>query len=244
MLEPVIWLAPAANAELGNNEVHLWKADLNQNSDIVRRMWLLLNEEEQNRAKRYVFEQDRIQFTLYRGILRQLLGRYLRRSAEDIEFAVGPKGKPTVRGNSEFRFSLSHSDGLVLYALSMNRELGVDLEREGAEFSGLDIVENWFSTREKAEFLALPSNLQKLAFYVGWTRKEAYLKARGEGLHMKLEDFDVSMNPGQPAVLRSEDSARWELRSFCPAPDFVAALVVERAKCELCYWEWRFDPGV
>lgn len=243
MLEPVTWAAPPSHTELGDNEVHLWRADLNQNSDIVRRMWLFLNQEEQERAKRYVFEPDRIQFTLTRGILRQLLGRYLRRSAEEIEFSVAPKGKPTIRGNPELRFSLSHSGGLVLYAFSMNRELGVDLEREKTETSSLDIVNSYFSRKERAEFLALPPNIQNLAFYVGWTRKEAYLKARGEGLHMKLEDFDVSMNPGQPAVLGSEDAARWELRSFCPEPDFVAALVVEGINCELRYWEWPLDPG-
>lgn len=243
MLQPVTWSAAPSKTELGNDEVHLWRADLNQNSDVVRRMWRLLNKEEQERAKRYAFERDRNHFTLARAILRQLLSRYLRCSAEDIEFAVAPKGKPAIRGNPELRFSLSHSGGLVLYALSLNRELGVDLEREKTETPSLDIVESYFSTRERAEFLALPRNIQNLAFYVGWTRKEAYLKARGEGLHMKLEDFDVSMNPGQPAVLRCEDATRWQLRSFCPEPDFVAALVVEGANCELRYWEWRLDPG-
>ena len=242
MLELVTWSAPPSATELGDNEVHLWRADLDQDSHIVRRMWCLLNEEEQDRAKRYAFERDRNHFTLARGVLRQLLSRYLRCSAEDIEFSVAPKGKPTIRGNPELRFSLSHSGGLVLYAFSMNRELGVDLEMEKTETSNLDIVESYFSGKEKAEFLALPPNIQNLAFYVGWTQKEAYLKARGEGLHMNLEDFDVSMNPGQPALLRSEDAARWELHSFCPEPDFVAALVVEGANCRLRYWEWFLRP--
>lgn len=242
MLEPVTWSAAPSHTELGNDEVHLWRADLNQDSEIVRRMWCLLNKEEQDRAKRYAFERDRNHFTLARGILRRLLSRYLRCSAEDVEFSVAPEGKPAIRGNSELRFNLSHSDGLVLYALSMNRELGVDLEREKTETPSLDIVESYFSTRERAEFLSLPTTIQNLAFYVGWTRKEAYLKARGQGLHGKLEDFDVSMNPVQPAVLSSEDAARWELRSFCPEPDFVAALVVEGANFELRCWEWPSDP--
>ena len=244
MLEPVTWSAPPSNTDLRHNEVHLWKADLNQNSDIVRRMWCLLNEEEQHRAKRYAFERDRNHFTMARGILRQLLSRYLRSSAEDIEFSVAPKGKQTIRGNPEFRFNLSHSGGLVLYAFSMNRELGVDLEREKTETSSLDIVESYFSTREKAEFLALPPSIQNLAFHVGWTRKEAYLKARGEGLHMKLDAFDVSVDPGRPALLRSDDAARWEVHSFRPEPGFVATLVIEGANHKLRYWEWPLDPSV
>lgn len=243
MLQPVNWLVPPSDTKLTDSEVHLWRAKLIQDSDMIRRLSSVLNEEEQNRAKRYLLERDKIQFIAARGILRELLARYLRSSAEDIEFVVGAKGKPSTRSNPELRFSLSHSRGLVLYALSKNRELGVDVELQRTEFSIGDIVENYFSAREKAEFLALDGNAQNLAFYVGWTRKEAYLKARGEGLHMKLNAFDVSVDPGRPALLRSDDAARWEVHSFCPAPDFVAALAVEGADCELRYWEWPSDPG-
>ena len=244
MLEQITWFAAPPDTELTENEVHLWRADLGPGSDMVRRMWSVLNEDEQDRAKRYVFERDRTQFVMARGILRQLLARYLRCSAEDIEFSVGRMGKPSIRGNPELRFSLSHSLGMVLYALSKNRELGVDLERQRTEFSIRDIVENYFSAREKAEFLGLDRNAQKLAFYVGWTRKEAYLKARGEGLHMKLDAFDVSVDPGRPALLRSDDAARWEVHSFCPAPGFVTTLVIEGANHKLRYWEWPLDPSV
>jgi 4'-phosphopantetheinyl transferase len=126
----------------------------------------------------------------------------------------------------------------------MQCELGIDLEKVQTEFSSFDVVDHWFSAAEKAEFLALPLHLRNLAFYLGWTRKEAYLKARGEGLHMKLEDFDVSMDPARPALLNSEDATRWKMRSFCPDPEFVATLVAEGAHCELRCREWSLAPNV
>ncbi len=239
MADPVIWLEPPSNLQLNEDEVHLWKADLDPVSENISALFNLLDEGEQNRAKRFVFERDKNRFTAARGILRQLLGRYINCSAKEVKFSVGPSGKPALCDNSQLRFNLSHSEGLVLYALSLGRELGVDVESQIRESTDREIVEQYFSAKQQAEFLALDPALQKAAFYLGWTRKEAYLKARGEGLQAKLKNFDVSLSPEQPAVLRSDDAARWELYSFCPKLGFVATLVVEKGKCNFRHWEWR-----
>jgi 4'-phosphopantetheinyl transferase len=244
MLEPVIWLAPPSDLQLNDDEVHLWKADLDTASENISVLFDLLNEEEQSRAKRFVFERDKNRFTAARGILRQLLARYVNCSAKDVEFTVGPAGKPALRHNSQLRFNLSHSEGLVLYALSLGRELGVDVENQIKESTNREIVERYFSAEEQADFLAIDPALQEAAFYLGWTRKEAYLKARGEGLQGRLKDFDMSLSPKQPAVLRSDDAGCWDLYSFCPKLGFIATLVVERGKGILRHWEWREDGTV
>lgn len=244
MAEPVIWSAPPSNLQLNGDEVHLWKADLDTVSESIPVLFNLLNEEEQSRAKRFVFERDKNRFTAARGILRQLLGRYVNCSARNVELTVGPAGKPALRDNFQLRFNLSHTEGLVLYALSLGRELGVDVESQTKESTNREIVERHFSAKEQAEFLALDPALQEVAFYLGWTRKEAYLKARGEGLQERLKDFDVSLSPERPAVLRSDDAACWDLYSFCPKLGFIATLVVERGKGILRHWEWREDRTV
>lgn len=241
MAEPLIWLAPPSNLRLNDDEVHLWKADLDPVPKNISALFNLLNEEEQNRVKRFVFEKDKNRFTAARGILRHLLGRYTNCLGKDVEFTVGPAGKLALRDNSQLRFNLSHSEGLVLYALSLGRELGLDVENQTRQSSNREIVERYFSAKEQAEFLAMDPALQEAAFYLGWTRKEAYLKARGEGLQERLKDFDVSLSPEQPAILRSDDAACWDLYSFCPKLGFVATLVVERGKGILRHWEWRED---
>lgn len=238
MAEPVNWLSPAHDLRLKGDEVHLWKVRLDMTAHNTGEFLGLLNQEEQNRAKQFIFEKERNRFTTARGILRCLLAGYLGCSAKDLEFSLGPSGKPALRDNFSLRFNLTHSNGLILYAFSLGRELGIDVEEQLKESTNPEIVARYFSTNEQAEFFALPPTAQEEAFYSGWTRKEAYLKARGDGLQATLKNFDVSLNPEQPLTLRSEDSDRWGMHSFCPEPGFVAALVVEGGNCKLCFWKW------
>ena len=104
--------------------------------------------------------------------------------------------------------NLSHSD--------LGRELGIDVESQRREPTNDEIVRKYFSATEQPGFLALHASLQQGALYLGWTRKEAYLKALGERLHAKLKDLDVPLHPEQPAMLRSKDAALWEVHSFLP----------------------------
>jgi 4'-phosphopantetheinyl transferase len=130
------------------------------------------------------------------------------------------------------RFNLSHSQDLALYAVTSNREVGVDLEYIQRDFDTRQIAERFFSTREIAALHALPANLQTESFFRCWTRKEAYVKARGEGLSLPLEQFDVSLSPDDPAALLNvagnpAEVSRWSLRELTPAPGYMAAIAVE-----------------
>jgi 4'-phosphopantetheinyl transferase len=137
-------------------------------------------------------------------------------------------------------FNLSHSKNLVLYAFSSDREVGVDLEYIDPACDTQQLVQEFFSPFEKAEWETLPPDQRLEAFFTGWTRKEAYLKALGDGLTFPLDQFSVSMNPSQPATLMqaqrdSDELSRWLLQTLhpAPAPGFTAAVAVEGQACRI-----------
>ena len=204
-----------------------------------------LTADECQRAERYVFEKDRTHFVVARGLLRVLLGRYLRQDPQHLRFTYGPHGKPalaTDTGGMSLRFNVSHSHGLALYAITRGREVGVDVERIRPEVAQEKIAERFFSPREVTVLRALPTPLQAPAFFACWTRKEAYIKAKGDGLSLPLDQFDVSLAPGEPAALLHttwdpQEAACWALQDLAPAPDYRAAVVVAGHDWRLTCWE-------
>jgi 4'-phosphopantetheinyl transferase len=238
------WVAPNGSRlqlRLAENEVHVWCADLDIEPPALERLAAHLSSEERVRAARFVSPTDRNRFTVARAILRELLGGYLQLPPANICIEAAPHGKPALPnapGVPDLRFNLSHSHGLALYAFALQREIGIDVEKIRPEFVTEEIGERFFSARERDGLRRLPSELRSEAFFLCWTRKEAYIKARGEGLHIPLDSFDVTLTPNEAAVLTSIDSDRWELHCFQPRPGFVAALVVEAAESQLQLLEW------
>ncbi|MDQ2975523.1 MAG: 4'-phosphopantetheinyl transferase superfamily protein, partial [Acidobacteriota bacterium] len=193
---------PLHSLTLGRNEVHLWQARLDDQLAVTLKP--LLSEEETARANRFHFIKDRNDFIVARGLLRKLLAAYLGvAGSADLTFSYGDKGKPFLAENqrSSINFNLAHSHGMALYAFSHDRELGVDLEFVKDELADEEIADRFFSTTEVKALQRVPAELRRQAFFNCWTRKEAYIKARGEGLSMPLNDFDVSLAPGEPAAL-------------------------------------------
>ncbi len=161
-----------------------------------------------------------------------LLGRYLDAAPERLEFRYGPQGKPSLPEDRSLRFNLAHSHDLALLAVTEGREVGIDLEGLRPLADAEQIIARFFSPRERAEFLALPAPERLVAFFRGWTRKEAYIKARGLGFAMPLDAFDVALAPGVASrLLRVESSpdepGRWSFRDLAPGPGFLAAMAVE-----------------
>jgi 4'-phosphopantetheinyl transferase len=227
--------------ELPEGEIHIWRADLDVGQETLNRLMVTLDTAEQSRAARFHFPRDRNYFIACRGILRELLGKYLGGSPAAVEFFYRAYGKPAHRPEDSrppIRFNISHSGGIALLAFAHSREIGIDLEPIRPEFSGEEIAERYFSARELAELRALPPALRPEGFSHCWTRKEAYVKALGLGLQVALDSFSVSLTPGQPEVLQSEDSHRWSLHSFEPAPNFVAAIVEEGRDWNPRFWNW------
>lgn len=199
----------------------------------------MLAADEISRADRFHFAKDRDHFIVARGLLRTLLAAYLGADAAGLRFAYAEKGKPSLADASNagsqpdaVNFNLAHSHGGALYAFSRGRELGVDLEFIRENFEGEKIAERFFSAAEIETLELVPRELKEQAFFECWTRKEAYIKARGEGLSMPLDEFDVSLRPGEPAALLRnhkdpDEVTRWTMRSITVSAGYVAALVVE-----------------
>lgn len=236
------WVPAPAVAELAEGEIHLWRAHLPLDETALRRLRSTLSSDEQDRARRFHFRRDGDRFISGRGILRDLLGRYSRHTPSEISFDYNELGKPSVsapRSARDICFNLSHSHELVLLAFTTRRNLGVDVEWLRPDFGGADIAQRYFAQQEIAEFRSLPPSRQAEGFFLCWTRKEAYIKARGEGLKIPLDSFHVSLTPGQPARLYCEDRARWSLTSVDPYSGYVGAMVVEGQSPQLKFWDWN-----
>lgn len=240
------WAIPPPYLLATSAEVHVWRASLRVPIGRVRDLERTLATDERARANRFVRERDRDQFVVSRGVLRAILGRYLGQNPCHLRFDYSPFGKPMLSADSglaNIRFNVSHSGDIALYAVTSGREIGVDIERIRTDFGTEDIAQRFFSRREIAALRGLPAPCRLEAFFACWTRKEAYLKARGDGLSLPLDGFDVSLAPGHPAALLgvhddAAEAARWSLRELFPGPDHVAALAVEGHGWRLHCWQW------
>ena len=241
MSENTIWLPAASGIQLRSNEVHVWRASLDVDSTVRERLSAVLSAAEQERAARFAFARDRDRFSVARAILRQLLGGYLREPPQDVVFETLPHGKPILAATARIpslRFNVSHSHQFALFAFCLEYEVGIDIEKIKPEVAFEGIESHYFSPSERAELEALSRDLRPEGFFLCWARKEAYVKARGEGLKVPLESFSVSLTPGNPAVLQSSDKQRWSLYSLDPTAGFVGALAAEGRGHRLQFWDW------
>jgi len=242
------WRLPPENLILSRDEVHVWRAHLGLSRSRIQSLYQILSLDEQARARRFHFRRDHDHFIAARGLLRSILGRYLKREPGGLRFCYSTHGKPRLSEQPDediLNFNLSHSHGLALFAITRGRELGVDLEYVQAGLVDEEIAERFFCPGEISTLRALPKNVQPQAFYACWTRKEAYIKAKGEGLSMPLDQFEVSLSPGYPATLLwtnvdQEEASRWELKELSPGSGCVAALCVQGHDWRLKCWHW---PG-
>ena len=216
------------------DEVHLWQAGLDVAPMELAQLSAMLTEAELERSNAFRFEPDRARFIAARGLLRAVLGGYLGAVAGEVALGEGPNGKPRLAGaTAPLRFNLSHSDDVVVFAVTWSREVGVDLERIRFDFPVDQVARLYYSPRERADLAGLPVGDRLRAAFECWTRKEAYLKAVGMGLTMPLDGFDVTVCPGEPVRLYRHDSRRsaeqgeWSLHAFDVGPDYAAAVAVE-----------------
>jgi 4'-phosphopantetheinyl transferase len=236
------WRSAPSKLRLGPNEVHLWRASLACEPATLHRLEATLAKDEKSRAQRFLFVRDRNHYIAGRGILRDLLGKYLSCVPAGLRFRYGLQEKPALDAEATLKpasFNLSHSHGMAVFAFSLGREVGVDLEFIPPDLATDDIAARFFSARELAELRALPAELRSEGFFLCWTRKEAYVKARGAGLHIPLESFSVSLTPGQPEKLVTPDSERWTIWSFQPAAGFVGAIVGEGSGWRVSQFDWQ-----
>lgn len=248
--EDTEWRPPpkTTSLHLPPDEVHIWRASLDQPPAQVDQLARTLSGDEQRRAARFHFSRDRRRFVVGRGMLRTILGGYLGLPPEAVRFDYGARGKPALAEGSSparpaLRFNLAHSEELALYAFAWGREVGIDVERVRPLADADAIVSRFFSAREGASWHRLPEEERPAAFFRGWTRKEAYIKAVGDGLALPLDRFDVPLGPeeGQQELCIAGDPAealRWALVAFTPAAGYPAALAVEGWDWRRSYWQY------
>ncbi|MCD6256936.1 4'-phosphopantetheinyl transferase superfamily protein [Candidatus Aerophobetes bacterium] len=213
---------------LCENEVHLWRAWLNQ-EDYHREMEML-SEKERIQAERFYFEKDRRSFIMTHAMLRKIVGSYLKIDPHDVKFICGTYGKPSIDGNhNEICFNMSDSFELAIFAFAQARQVGVDIEYIRPMHDAQDIVLNFFSPGEKMAIDEVEEKQRLEAFFKYWTRKEAYLKAIGKGLMQPMDSFEASLNRDFIWVRDNpQEVYKWSVRSFNPAPGYVGALVFEK----------------
>ncbi len=224
-----------ASPQLEEGHLHIWQARLDPSTDIHQSYFATLSADEQTRADRFIFDKHKRRFAVGRGILRFLLGHYLDRPPTAIRFDYTKHGKPYLtpeQNPTDLRFNLSHSGELALFAFTIGCDLGIDVEQIRPDRSTRDIAERFFAPREVDALFALPDEQHTEAFFRCWTRKEAYIKAKGAGLAIPLASFAVSLAPEDPAELlwvkdNSAESKRWNLTTLDPDPTFAACIATE-----------------
>ena len=241
-LSAMEWKHTNVQPALEPDQVHLWRIELNKFRQSVPELRLEMSNEEISRAGRFVHYKDAENYIVGRSILRRLLGNYLGVDRTKIAIENGEFGKPHVAKHmnaKQLKFNVSHSADFCLIAARWGSEIGVDLEKVREDVMVEGLASRYFAGDEIAELQALPVALRRLGFFLCWTRKEAYVKAKSLGLHIPLDQFAVTLTPGGPVRLRSNDSNEWSMESLEPAPQYVGALVTARTPVAVSYCHYE-----
>lgn len=236
---------------LAPGEVHVWRLDLNVPQTQVSELNQILDDDEQARSARLTFEADRSYFIAAHGLVRHLLGSYLGLIPDAVRYDRAPRGKPRIRTGPRdthlpLRFNMSSSDDTALLAVSLDREVGVDIEEIRGKRDCMGIAERFFSPWETATLRRLGNQERIPAFYRCWARKEAYVKATGDGIFLPLDSFVVPVDPPtlpltperpQPVFFSAGGvgRGRWTMIGVPEIAGFAAAVVVESDQVNYTY---------
>jgi 4'-phosphopantetheinyl transferase len=233
---------------LPKDEVHVWRVDLKAWEKEADSLLELLDQEERERAARFKFPAPRNQFLISRALLRRALGRYQQIEAREVRFRTTANGKPELGEGGDLRFNLSHTEGVTVFAIARNRQVGIDVERIREDTNAMELAERFFSRQEVQWLQSQPAAQHIPSFFTCWTAKEAYIKAQGEGLSLLLSSFGVL-----PAVAGAsselqlevyddpEESRRWSMWRLELGPGLRAALAIEGQVCRVRLGQWPSD---
>ncbi len=226
---------------LFKDEIHIWRAELDYPSELLQQFEQILSPDELARAKRYRRECDRIHFTAARGILRIILSRYLEQNPEKIQFSYTQRGKPfleSANSSPNLQFNVSHSHGKALYAIALDRQVGIDLEYI-RPIEVQELAKRFFSPKEYEILSVLPPQKQPLGFFQLWTCKEAYLKATGEGLAgLQQAEIAIELSELLQITVASQLISGWSLQPLDLGSDYAAAVAVEGEAYQMQCWQF------
>jgi len=243
VLSPEKYQDPPSTFSISDPEVHVWAVCLDSPELDQLRYQDTLSADEAGRAQRFHFTEDRLRFVVARGSVRTILGLYLEEEPKNIRFEYTRYGKPELSPRRRLHFNVSHSAGLAVLAVTNGQDVGIDAEfiRPVTDFSR--IAERFFSQREYQTLEALPAETRLRAFFACWTRKEAFIKAIGEGLSRPLDQFNVSVEPDGGARLESvagsaEEASRWCMQDLPAIPGYAGAVITRSPCASLRCWRW------
>ncbi|MGL5832081.1 MAG: 4'-phosphopantetheinyl transferase family protein [Waterburya sp.] len=243
-----IWQTLTQLPTLRDSQVHLWRANLDLSPSEIEELTTLLSTDEIARANKFHFVQHKSRFIAARGILRQLLGNYLKVSPCSLTFTYSDRGKPQLPHNSLLQFNLSHSQNYGLFGFTLNHLIGVDLEYQRVMPDALNIAQRFFSVREFKMLAEVPQEQQSKLFFQLWTAKEAYLKAIGTGLSGSLASIEISFDENHspylsPSQKDQVETNAWSLYSCTPEINYLGAIAINSGISEqhLNYWHWSPD---
>ena len=245
MQQETLWSPAPSALRLPTDRVDIWRVRLDESAKSDSST-AILSADEIARASRFHFDKDRIHFIQCRSALRTLLGIYLRTPPAGIHFEYLASGKPQLvaaQNQCALQFNVSHSGNLALIAIGSEHKLGVDIEKMRPDVDTAALAERFFSVRERAELRALPDDLRAHGFFACWTRKEAFLKATGDGLSFPLADFSVTTHPDRAPQLEEirgdlEAGKRWFLKDLNVGDSYRSAVAFDRPPRRLETYAW------
>lgn len=243
------WQSYKNFSELSNDQIHIWRMHLKQNSHQIFELAKLLNSKEQDRAERFKVEKARNNFIVARSALRLLLAKYLHTEPKEIIFEQNSYGKPLLKLNP-IKFNISHSNDYALFIFAKNYHVGIDVECVRANFDFMTIAQKFFSPLEVIALLNIPQEQQLRAFFNCWSRKEAFIKGIGMGIFFALDKFTVEVcnkTSGKLKLSIAEEklpelqAINWSLEALNPGNDHVGAFAVSGQNYEINYYDLSLD---
>ena len=236
------WNPHSSTYEPLDGMVHIWYVPLNTDAATQIKYWKILSDDERSRANRFRFTSDKIKYVSCRGALRSLLGRYLMMAPESVEITYIKNGKPNHDSNLEF--NVSHSENWGVIGFTLDTILGVDIEYTNRIIEFEEIADRFFSQKESADVINAEKDQLPLCFYNCWTRKEAFIKALGDGLSFPLDQFEVSCRPdATPQLIKTHwdysEADKWSLWAFEKGSDYVGAIALKGPKKNVAYYNWN-----
>jgi 4'-phosphopantetheinyl transferase len=235
------WPLTSPAPKLNNGEVHIWQIGLDMPDGCWQILTSLLSEDELAKANRFHFVKHRRRHTVSHAALRILLGQYLARPPRDIDFKYNTHGKPRLADEDQkIKFNLSHTEDIMLVAFVLDSEIGIDIEAVTRTVDYMGVGQRWFSALESRTLQSLPEQERIDAFFRAWCRKEAYIKARGEGMAHPLQRFSVALDKHESRLVEhlddSGETSRWTFIDIDVAENYRATVVAETADWQVgCY---------
>ncbi len=231
------------------NEIHVWEINLGYNLNKVKNYISILSDEEKKKASAFRFSDDRARYIISHAVLRLLLSEYLGEKPEEIVFYTDNRGKPYILLDSkcpDIFFNLSHSHEIALIAIYRGQEIGVDIEYISRTINSDGIARRFFTINENKKLNSLSGKLRKEAFFRCWTRKEAFLKAKGLGLSGSLKSFEVSILPDEKPEIISIDGLpseknEWSLFDIIHIKNYIGAIAIKEKCNTIKFFNFHFD---